>query len=154
MIVYLQMIETNEDKSKFEEIYQEYRNLMYYVAYKRMQHEQDAEDVVHHVFVKIAENIKHIEPVSPKTKQLIVTMVDNRVTDIFRVRGRHPVVMYDDELKNSPVIGNEGEGVGRLIKEKCDFTASIPMKGNIDSLNASVAAGVLAYEIVRQRMAK
>ena len=109
MIVYLQMIETNEDKSKFEEIYQEYRNLMYYVAYKRMQHEQDAEDVVHHVFVKIAENIKHIEPVSPKTKQLIVTMVDNRVTDIFRVRGRHPVVMYNDELKNSPVIGNEGE---------------------------------------------
>lgn len=109
MIVYLQMIETNEDKSKFEEIYQEYRNLMYYVAYKRMQHEQDAEDVVHHVFVKIAENIKHIEPVSPKTKQLIVTMVDNRVTDIFRVRGRHPVVMYDDELKNSPVIGNDGE---------------------------------------------
>ena len=46
---------------------------------------------------------------SPKTKQLIVTMVDNRVTDIFRVRGRHSVVMYDDELKNSPVIGNEGE---------------------------------------------
>ena len=50
------------------------------------------------------------------------------------------------------VIGNEGEGVGRLVKEKCDFTASIPMKGDIDSLNASVAAGVLAYEIVRQRM--
>ena len=49
------------------------------------------------------------------------------------------------------VIGNEGEGVSRLVKEKCDFTASIPMKGNIDSLNASVAAGVLAYEIVRQR---
>ncbi len=50
------------------------------------------------------------------------------------------------------VIGNEGEGVGRLVKEKCDFVASIPMKGQIDSLNASVAAGVLAYEIVRQRM--
>ena len=49
MIVYLQMIETDEDKSKFEEIYQEYRNLMYYVAYKRMQHEQDAEDVVDNV---------------------------------------------------------------------------------------------------------
>ena len=94
MIVYLQMIETDEDKSKFEEIYQEYRNLMYYVAYKRMQHEQDAEDVVHHVFVKIAENIKNIEPVSPKTKQLIVTMFDNRVTDVFRVRGKHT-------LKNS-----------------------------------------------------
>jgi 23S rRNA (guanosine2251-2'-O)-methyltransferase len=49
------------------------------------------------------------------------------------------------------VIGNEGEGVSRLVKEKCDFIASIPMKGDIDSLNASVAAGVLAYEIVRQR---
>ncbi len=53
----------------------------------------------------------------------------------------------------SLVIGNEGEGVSRLIKEACDFRASIPMKGDIDSLNASVAAGVLAYEIVRQRMA-
>lgn len=51
------------------------------------------------------------------------------------------------------VIGNEGEGVSRLVKEACDFTASIPMKGDIDSLNASVAAGVLVYEIVRQRLA-
>ena len=50
------------------------------------------------------------------------------------------------------VIGNEGEGVSRLVKENCDFIAGIPMKGDIDSLNASVAAGVLAYEIVRQRM--
>ncbi len=49
------------------------------------------------------------------------------------------------------VIGNEGEGVSRLVREKCDYIAAIPMKGNIDSLNASVAAGVLAYEIVRQR---
>lgn len=62
--------------------------------------------------------------------------------------------MYDLNLKGpiGLVIGNEGEGVGRLVKEKCDYVASIPMKGNIDSLNASVAAGVLAYEIVRQRM--
>lgn len=52
------------------------------------------------------------------------------------------------------VIGNEGEGVGRLVKENCDFTASIPMRGDIDSLNASVAAGVLSYEIVRQRLGK
>ena len=51
------------------------------------------------------------------------------------------------------VIGNEGSGVGRLVKDKCDFVASIPMKGDIDSLNASVAAGVLAFEIVRQRNA-
>lgn len=63
-------------------------------------------------------------------------------------------VMYDLNLKGAIglVIGNEGEGVSRLVKEKCDMVASIPMKGNIDSLNASVAAGVLAYEIVRQRV--
>lgn len=62
--------------------------------------------------------------------------------------------MYDLDLKGAIglVIGNEGEGVSRIVREKCDFTASIPMKGDIDSLNASVAAGVLAYEIVRQRL--
>ncbi len=62
--------------------------------------------------------------------------------------------MYQLDLKGpiGLVIGSEGQGVGRLVKEKCDMTAAIPMKGDIDSLNASVAAGVLAYEIVRQRM--
>lgn len=62
--------------------------------------------------------------------------------------------MYDLNLTGpiGLVIGNEGAGVSRLVKEKCDFTASIPMKGDIDSLNASVAAGVLAYEVVRQRL--
>lgn len=62
--------------------------------------------------------------------------------------------MYDLNLTGpiGLVIGNEGEGVSKLVKENCDFTASIPMKGDIDSLNASVAAGVLAYEIVRQRI--
>ena len=61
--------------------------------------------------------------------------------------------MYDLDLTGPMglVIGNEGEGVSRLVREACDFTASIPMKGDIDSLNASVATGVLAFEIVRQR---
>ena len=61
--------------------------------------------------------------------------------------------MYDLNLTGSIglVIGNEGDGVSKLVKENCDMVASIPMKGDIDSLNASVAAGVLAYEIVRQR---
>ena len=61
--------------------------------------------------------------------------------------------MYRQNLSGpiGVVIGNEGAGVSRLVKENCDFTASIPVKGEIDSLNASVAAGVLAYEVVRQR---
>ena len=64
--------------------------------------------------------------------------------------------MYDANLTGpiGLVIGSEGEGVSRLVKEKCDFTVSIPMKGQIDSLNASVAAGVLCYEIVRRRRGK
>ncbi|SFA88194.1 23S rRNA (guanosine2251-2'-O)-methyltransferase [Acetitomaculum ruminis DSM 5522] len=63
-------------------------------------------------------------------------------------------IMYRQNLKGpiGLVIGNEGEGVSRLVRENCDFTTSIPMKGDIDSLNASVAAGILAFEIVRQRM--
>ena len=62
--------------------------------------------------------------------------------------------MYRLDLKGpiGLVVGNEGDGVGKLVREKCDMAAAIPMKGEIDSLNASVAAGVLAYEIVRQRL--
>lgn len=65
-------------------------------------------------------------------------------------------LMYDNNLTGpiGLVVGNEGEGVGKLVKEKCDYVAAIPMKGDIDSLNASVAAGVLAFEIVRQRLGK
>ena len=64
--------------------------------------------------------------------------------------------MYQTDLSGpiGLVIGNEGEGVSRLVREACDFTVSIPMRGDIDSLNASVAAGVLSYEIVRQRLAE
>lgn len=64
--------------------------------------------------------------------------------------------MYNLDLRGpiGLVVGSEGEGVGRLIKEKCDFVAKIPMFGNIDSLNASVAMGILSYEIVRQRLSK
>ena len=98
MLVYLQMIETDEDRSKFEQLYLEYQGLMYYTAYKYLKHEQDAEDAVHHAFVKIAENIKIVEPISPKTKQFVVTIVENRVIDIFRARSKHSEVSFMEEL--------------------------------------------------------
>lgn len=62
-------------------------------------------------------------------------------------------IMYNVSLTGpiGLVIGNEGSGVTRLVKEKCDYIVSVPMMGNVDSLNASVATGILAYEIVRQR---
>ncbi|MEY8339044.1 23S rRNA (guanosine(2251)-2'-O)-methyltransferase RlmB [Lachnospiraceae bacterium 62-35] len=78
-----------------------------------------------------------------KKKGLWFVCADMRGEVMYRLNLTGPIGL---------VIGSEGEGVGRLIKEKCDMTAAIPMKGEIDSLNASVAAGVMAYEIVRQRL--
>ena len=88
-----------------------------------------------------------------------VTNLANTIEDLkkeglwFVCADMDGTTMYDLSLTGpiGLVIGNEGEGVSRLVKEKCDMVASIPMKGDIDSLNASVAAGVLMYEIVRQR---
>ena len=111
MLIYLQVIETPEDEDKFTAIYEAYHDLLFYIAFERMKHIEDAEDAVHHVFMKIAENIKNIEPVSPKTKMYVVTMIDNRVTDVFRVRGRHPVDPYNDELKYSFVVEMEGHHI-------------------------------------------
>ncbi|MBR1892237.1 MAG: 23S rRNA (guanosine(2251)-2'-O)-methyltransferase RlmB [Lachnospiraceae bacterium] len=91
-----------------------------------------------------------------------VTNLSNTIEDLKK-RGMWFVcadmggeVMYKQDLTGpiGLVIGSEGDGVSRLVREKCDFITSIPMKGDIDSLNASVAAGVLAFEIVRQRMYK
>ena len=89
-----------------------------------------------------------------KVTNLVKTMEDLKKKGLWFVcADMDGDVMYDVNMKGpiGLVIGNEGEGVGHLVKDTCDFTARIPMKGDIDSLNASVAAGVLAYEIVRQR---
>ena len=90
-----------------------------------------------------------------KVTNIVKTMEDLKKKGMWFVcADMGGTTMYDLNLKGSIglVIGNEGEGVSRLVRENCDFIASIPMKGDIDSLNASVAAGVLSYEIVRQRM--
>lgn len=90
-----------------------------------------------------------------KVINLTKTMEDLKKQGLWFVCGdMDGTPMYKLDLKGpiGLVIGSEGEGVGRIVKKACDFVASIPMKGDIDSLNASVAAGILAYEIVRQRM--
>lgn len=79
-----------------------------------------------------------------KTKGLWFVCADMKGESMYRLNLTGPIGL---------VIGGEGGGVGKLVKENCDMTAAIPMKGEIDSLNASVAAGVLAYEILRQRLA-
>lgn len=94
------------------------------------------------------------------TKVAKVTNISNTIKELkeqgmwFVCADMGGTTMYDLDLKGpiGLVIGNEGEGVSALVKKNCDFIASIPMKGDIDSLNASVATGVLAYEIIRQRL--
>ena len=106
------------------------------------------------VVAKTSAGALHYTPVA-KVTNLVKTMEELKEQGLWFVcADMDGERMYDLNLKGpiGLVIGSEGEGVGRLVKETCDFVASIPMKGQISSLNASVAAGVLAYEIVRQRM--
>ena len=106
------------------------------------------------VVAKASAGALHYTPVA-KVSNLVAEMKELKKQGLWFVcADMQGELMYRQNLTGpiGLVIGNEGEGVSRLVRENCDFTASIPMKGNIDSLNASVAAGVLAYEIVRQRM--
>lgn len=96
----------------------------------------------------------HYTPVA-KVTNLVKTMQELKKQGMWFVCGdMSGEPMYSMDLTGSMgvVIGGEGDGVSRLVKENCDFIASIPMKGDIDSLNASVAMGILSYEIVRQRL--
>ena len=91
--------------------------------------------------VKVTNISKTIQEL--KNRGLWFVCADMGGTEMYKLNLKGPIGL---------VIGNEGDGVSRLVRENCDMIASIPMKGDIDSLNASVAAGVLAYEIVRQRL--
>ena len=103
MIIYLQMLETPEEKSKFEQLCLEYKGLMFHVAYEILHNEQDAEDAVHQAFVKIAENIKKIDdPICPKTHSYVVTIVENKAIDLYRKRNRHPTVELTEEIRGFP----------------------------------------------------
>lgn len=99
MLIYLQMIDTPEDRSKFELLYLEYRGLMFHVANKILHNEQDAEDTVHQAFLKVAENIEKIgDPKCPKTQSYIVTIAENKAIDLYRRRQKHPMVALNDDL--------------------------------------------------------
>ena len=115
MLVYLQMIETQEDKGKFEVLYEEYKGLMYHIAYQILQHDQDAEDAVHNAFVTIAENMQKIyAPVCPKTKSYIVTIIESRAIDIYRHKQRHQAASLDDVT-----VGIQAEYTGKDGVAKC-----------------------------------
>lgn len=109
MMIYLQMIDTPEDRSKFEFLYMEYRGLMFHVANKILHNEQDAEDTVHQAFLKVAENIEKIgDPKCPKTQGYIVTIAENKAIDLYRRRQKRQVVELSDDLPGVTAI-YEGE---------------------------------------------
>lgn len=91
MVIYLQMIDDPRDRSKFEQLYTRYKDLMYYTANRILRNEQDAEDAVHNAFLAIVGNIPKIPAVdSPKTRAYVVTIAENKAIDLYRKKQRHP----------------------------------------------------------------
>lgn len=103
MLIYLSMIESDADKSKFEIIYNSYKNLMLFQANKILGDTNDSEDVVHEAFLKIIKIIDQIEnPKCPKTRNLVVTIVERRAIDLYRRRQRLQIIAMDEEFINVP----------------------------------------------------
>ena len=118
MLVYLQMIDGPVQRSKFEEIYMQYRGIMYSAAFSILGNAQDAEDAVHHAFVKIAENISKIsEPVCPKTKGYVVTIVENTAINLYRRKKRHPAVAFDEAAAGITVEYSGSNGLARCMAQ-------------------------------------
>lgn len=112
MLIYLQIIESPQQQSAFEEIYLAYRNLMFCVASNILNNDADAEDAVHNAFVAIAENMQKIDvPVCPKTKGYVVTIVESKAIDIYRKKRRHPHLSLCEEVIGFVVDPTECQGV-------------------------------------------
>lgn len=107
MLAYLQMVETDEDKSKVEIIYTSYKKLLLYKANEILGDTRDTEDVVHETFLKIIEIIDRIEePKSPKTRNLVVTIVERKAIDLYRKRKRKPMIPMEEEYINVPLLSD------------------------------------------------
>ena len=116
MIIYLETIDAPEERHKFEVLYRAYRRLMFYIANRILNNEQDAEDAVHSAFVSIAENIQKIdEPMCPKTRGYIVTIVESKAIDIYRRKQRHPKYRLEEETAGLTVTYDEANVITRCI---------------------------------------
>lgn len=99
MIIYLQMIDSPEDQSKFEKLYYAYRDVMYQAAYKILHNEYDAEDAVHQAFLKVVEIIDDVdETLCSRTKSFMIIITERKALDILRYNKQHPTFAFDDEL--------------------------------------------------------
>jgi RNA polymerase sigma-70 factor (ECF subfamily) len=110
------MIDTPEEKDKFECLYLKYRDLMFYIANKILQNKQDAEDAVHAAFVSVAENIEKVSsPDCPKTKGYIVTITENKAIDLYRKKKRHSKVLLLEETAGLDVSYEELHAIARCF---------------------------------------
>lgn len=110
-MIYLQMIECNEDNSKFEQLYTIYKGLMFHVAMNILKNESDAEDAVHQAFISLAENFSKINEIEcPQTRAYIVLIVERKAIDILRKRNRQPEVSINEALHGIeiPLPGDHG----------------------------------------------
>lgn len=119
MLIYLSMIETPEDKDKFEQIYYKYRDLMYYVANQKLNNHHDSEDAVHQAFVSIIKHISKIKDIdSPKTRSFIVLITERKAIDIMRTSHRDKVVELNEAITgiDIPLPGDHGiaDAISRL----------------------------------------
>ena len=120
MLGYLAAMETESDRTKFETIYLAYRGLMYHVAYYILKNPQDAEDVVHQSFVKLAERMADIpDGPCPRTRNLVVTVTERGAIDLYRSRQRHPEAELDEQALVSQPAPPTGGGLA-------DAMASLP----------------------------
>lgn len=103
MLIYLVLIDSDEDRSKFEVIYTEYKNLMFYIANRILGDDKDSEDIVHDAFLKVIEIIDKIEVAKcPKTRNLVVIIVERMAIDLYRKRKRRTMISFNEEMINVP----------------------------------------------------
>ena len=103
MMIYLQMLETSEEKVRFEELVHTYKNLMFYVANQILNNEHDAEDAVQQAFYAILKNFQKISEIKcPQTRSFVVTVVERKAIDLYRSKNRNTVVSFDEEFINIP----------------------------------------------------
>lgn len=122
MLVYLEMLETPEEKLKFEQLYFLYRDKMYAVAFKILHNENDAEDIVHESFKAIIENFEKINDIScHKTWNYIVTIVKNKSFTLYQKKKHHETSAYEDwvevEMDFTPEKVTEEREVAEILAE-------------------------------------
>ena len=141
MFVYMSLIDSAEDQTKFEKVYLKYKNLMFYVADQILNNPQDSEDAVHNAFVKIAENIHKVgDAESPKTKAFVSTIVENTAIDLYREKKRNDSLDYS---KNSPDIFVDPESGTALAlcmaKMPCRYREILLLKYSYGFSNREIA---------------